>query len=245
MTFAFTRRSLFGAAALLPLAAATPAFADAASDAAHDKQMREDFPWLGRYAADNAALIASGKPVGLVFMGDSITEGWKSKHPAYFAETNHVCRGISGQTTPQMVLRMMADVVHLGPRAVHIMAGTNDIAGNTGPMTPQQSRDNLQMMTEIAKAAKIDVLLASVPPSAAFPWRPGLAVTEPIRALNRWIADYAGRVGATWVDYTPVLADSKGGMKPGMAYDGVHPTAQGYTAMESVLDPLIRKYDVV
>ena len=241
MTFTLTRRSLFGAAALLPLAAAAPALADMETA----DQMKTDFPWLARYARDNETLIASGKPVGTVFMGDSITEGWQSKHPAWFITTNHVCRGISGQTTPQMVLRMMADVVHLKPKAVHIMAGTNDIAGNTGPMTPGQTEDNLQMMTEVAQAAKIHVLLASIPPSAAFPWRPGLAVTDKIEALNAWIKGYAHRAGATWVDYTPVLADAKGGMKPGMSYDGVHPTAQGYTVMESVLDPLIRRYDVV
>ncbi|MGN6377063.1 MAG: GDSL-type esterase/lipase family protein, partial [Sphingomonas sp.] len=223
MTPDVTRRALFGAAALLPLAAAVPAHAEDA----HQKQLLEDFPWLARYADDNAALIASGAPVGVVFMGDSITEGWKSKHPDYFATTNHVCRGISGQTTPQMVLRMMADVVRLKPKAVHIMAGTNDIAGNTGPMTEQATQDNLTMMTEIAQASNIQVLLASIPPSVAFPWRPGLAVVEPIRRLNVWIKGYAKDVGATWVDYTPALADAEGGMKPGMAIDGVHPTAGG------------------
>lgn len=242
MPLALDRRALLGAAAVLPLAAAaTPALAEDA----HEKQMREDFPWLGRYAEANAALIASGKPVGTVFMGDSITEGWQAKHPAYFANTNHVCRGIGGQTTPQMVLRMMADVVHLKPKAVHIMAGTNDIAGNTGPMTPQQTEDNLTMMTEVAKAAGITVILASIPPAAAFPWRPGLTVTEPIRALNRWIEGYAKRTGATWVDYTPALATAAGGMKPGMAVDGVHPTAEGYAAMERVLGPAVRRFDVV
>ena len=241
MPLALDRRALLGAAAILPLAAASPALADDA----HEKQMREDFPWLGRYAEANAALIASGKPVGTVFMGDSITEGWQAKHPAYFANTNHVCRGISGQTTPQMVLRMMADVVHLKPKAVHIMAGTNDIAGNTGPMTAAQTEDNLRMMAEVAKAAGITVLLASIPPSASFPWRPGLAVTEPIRALNRWIEGYARETGATWVDYTPALATAAGGMKPGMAVDGVHPTAEGYAAMERVLAPVVRRFDVV
>ena len=138
-----------------------------------------------------------------------------------------------------------ADVVDLQPKAVHIMAGTNDIAGNTGPMTHRQSQDNLRMMTEIAQAAGIHVLLASIPPSAAFPWRPGLAVTEPIRALNRWIEDYAKRAGATWIDYTPALATAAGGMKPGMAVDGVHPTAEGYAAMERVLGPVVRRFDVV
>ena len=242
MPLALDRRALLGAAAILPLAAAaSPALADDA----HDKQMREDFPWLARYAEANATLIASGKPVGTVFMGDSITEGWQAKHPAYFANTNHVCRGISGQTTPQMVLRMMADVVHLKPRAVHVMAGTNDVAGNTGPMTAAQTEDNLRMMAEVAKAAGITVLLASIPPSASFPWRPGLAVTEPIRALNRWIEGYARETGATWVDYTPALATAAGGMKPGMAVDGVHPTAEGYAAMERVLGPVVKRFEVV
>ncbi|MBY8828634.1 GDSL-type esterase/lipase family protein [Hephaestia mangrovi] len=242
MKLALSRRSLIGTAAMLPFAAAA---APALADEAHDKQMREDFPWLARYADDNATLIASGKPVGTVFMGDSITEGWQSKHPAFFADTNHVCRGISGQTTPQMVLRMMADVVHLKPKAVHIMAGTNDIAGNTGPMTAAQTEDNLTMMTEVAKAAGIHVILASIPPSVAFPWRPGLAVTEQIRTLNRWIEGYARAAGATWVDYTPALATAAGGMKPGMAVDGVHPTAEGYAVMEGVLAPVVRRFDVV
>lgn len=236
-----TRRSLFAAAATLPVAlAAAPAFAEDA----HEKQLREDFPWLARYADENAALKASGKPVGIVFMGDSITEGWKSHHPDFFATTAHVCRGIGGQTTPQMVLRMMADVVHLKPRAVHIMAGTNDIAGNTGPMTPAQTQDNLRMMAEIARASGLDVLLASIPPSDHFPWRPGLDVTSKIRALNAWIADYARKIGATYVDYTPALATPAGAMKPGMASDGVHPTPQGYAVMEKVVTPLIARYRV-
>ena len=235
-----SRRSLLAAAAVLPVLAAAPAFAE--TD--REKQMREDFPWLGKYADENAALIASGKPVGVVFMGDSITEGWKSKHPAFFATPDHVCRGISGQTTPQMVLRMMADVVHLKPKAVHIMAGTNDIAGNTGPMTRSQTQDNLRIMAEIAQASGIDVLLASIPPSSAFPWRPGLEVTPSIRLLNQWIEGYAEGVGATFVDYAPVLATPEGAMRPGLADDGVHPTPQGYAAMESVLVPMIDQYRI-
>ncbi|TPG42842.1 GDSL family lipase [Sphingomonas koreensis] len=235
MTLALTRRSLFGAAALAPFVAAAPALARMETP----EEMTKDFPWLARYADENAALIASGKPVGIVFMGDSITEGWHDKHPQFFAYTAHVCRGIGGQTTPQMVLRMMADVVHLKPRAVHIMAGTNDIAGNTGPMTLAQSQDNLRMMTEIAQASGIDVLLASIPPSAGFPWRKGLEVTEPIHRLNDWIEGYAQGAGATWVDYHPVLADAQGGMKPGLAVDGVHPTEAGYAAMESALAPIL------
>jgi len=235
MTFSLSRRSLLGAAALLPFAAPSPVAARMETA----EEMKTDFPWLARYADENARLLASGEPVGIVFMGDSITEGWKSKHPQYFATTDHVCRGIGGQTTPQMVLRMMADVIRLKPKAVHIMAGTNDIAGNTGPMTKQASEDNIRMMTEIAQSSGILVLLASIPPSAAFPWRPGLEVTTPIKMLNQWIEGYAAGAGATWVDYHPALADATGGMKPGMAVDGVHPTAEGYAAMEAVLDPIL------
>jgi len=235
MNPAVSRRSLFGAAALLPFAAAAPAAARMETA----EEMKTDFPWLARYADENARLIASGKPVGTVFMGDSITEGWRDKHPQFFADTGHVCRGIGGQTTPQMVLRMMADVVRLKPRVVHIMAGTNDIAGNTGPMAHRQSEDNLRMMTEIAQAAGIHVLLASIPPSAGFPWKPGIEVTGQIRLINQWIEGYASGAGAAWVDYTPVLADAAGGMKPGLAIDGVHPTGQGYAAMETVLNPIL------
>ncbi len=139
-----------------------------------------------------------------------------------------------------MVLRMMADVVKLKPRLVHIMAGTNDIASNTGTITPEQSHDNFRMMVTLAKAHGIHVLLASVPPSGGFPWRPGLEVTAPIRAFNAWLPAYARETGSTWVDYTPVLATPEGAMKPGMAEDGVHPTPAGYHAMESVLLPILK-----
>ncbi|MEI9926698.1 MAG: GDSL-type esterase/lipase family protein [Sphingomonas sp.] len=138
------------------------------------------------------------------------------------------------------MLRMMADVVKLKPRLVHIMAGTNDIASNTGTITPEQSHDNFRMMVTLAKAHGIHVLLASVPPSGGFPWRPGLEVTAPIRAFNAWLPAYARETGSTWVDYTPVLATPEGAMKPGMAEDGVHPTPAGYHAMESVLLPILK-----
>lgn len=205
------------------------------------RQLKEDWPWLGRYADDNRKLIASGRKVDIVFMGDSITELWQSKNPAFFTP-GRVCRGIGGQTSPQMVLRMMADVIALKPRLIHIMAGTNDIAGNTGPMTVQQSCDNLRMMTELAQANGIKVLLASVPPADHFPWRPGMETVEPIRQINTWLADYARRTRATWIDYTPALADAKGAMKPGLAVDGVHPTEAGYAAMERLLAPVLKAH---
>lgn len=199
-----------------------------------------DWPQLGRYHADNARLLQSGAPVDIVFMGDSITEGWKDKRPAFFS-SGRVDRGISGQTTPQMVLRMMADVVDLKPRAVHIMAGTNDVAGNTGPMTASMTEDNFRMMSDIARAHRITVLVASIPPAASFPWRPGLETRAPIAGLNRWLKSFAAATGATYVDYWRVLDDGSGAMRPGMAYDGVHPTEGGYDAMATVIDPILSR----
>ena len=197
-----------------------------------------DFPQLGKYRADNERLITSKAPINVVFLGDSITEGWKDKRPAFFS-TGRIGRGISGQTTPQMVLRMMADVVRLKPKAVHIMAGTNDIAGNTGPMTPEMTRDNFRMMSDIAHARGIKVLVASIPPAASFPWRPGLETKKPIAEMNAWLNQFATRSGATWVDYRRVLDDGTGSMKPGLAFDGVHPTEAGYDAMATVIDPIL------
>ena len=236
--FTATRRTMLGAALALPLAG--PALAASPDDDAHERQLREDFPWLGRYADDNAKVRASGVKVHTVFMGDSITEGWRNQRPAFFPPSR-ICRGISGQTTPQMVLRMMADVVALRPHAVHIMGGTNDIAGNTGPMTEAMTQDNIAMMTAIAHDAGIKVILASIPPAHDFPWRPGLDTMTPIASLNRWIAAFAKKRGAIWVDYHPALAGPDGGMKPGLASDGVHPTAEGYAAMEAVLTPVLAR----
>lgn len=197
-----------------------------------------DFGMVGYYADDNAALLASKTPVDVVFMGDSITEGWLDKRPGFFSR-GRVDRGISGQTTSQMVLRMMSDVVALRPRAVHIMGGTNDIAGNTGPMTAQMTEDNVRAMTDIAQRQRIEVLIASVPPAAKFPWAPSVETRHSIARLNRRLERVARETGATWVDYHPVLDDGTGAMKPGLAVDGVHPTAAGYDAMAKVIDPLL------
>ncbi|HVJ03236.1 MAG TPA: GDSL-type esterase/lipase family protein [Sphingomonas sp.] len=234
------RRGLLAAGLMLPFAAsAQEAPQQETWEQRWNRELREDWPMLGRYREENAKLHASGAKTNIVFMGDSITQGWREKRPDFF-KAGRVGRGISGQTTPQMVLRMMADVIAHKPRFVHIMAGTNDIAGNTGPMTIEQGFDNYRMMTELAQANGIKVLLASVPPANGFPWRVGLETVEPIRARNAWLKDYARRAGESFVDYTPVLADAAGGMKPGLAYDGVHPTEAGYAAMESVLEPLLK-----
>ena len=235
-----TRRHLVRGSLAAPLAlVATSALGDTLEEQCKRELLPHlDFPQLDRYRADNARLIQSGAPVDVVFMGDSITEGWKDKRPGFFT-AGRIDRGISGQTTPQMVLRMMGDVVDLKPAAVHIMAGTNDIAGNTGPMTAGMTEDNFRMMSDIARAHKIKVLVASIPPAANFPWRPGLETRRPIAELNGWLKSFAVATGATWVNYHPVLDDGSGAMKPGLAYDGVHPTEAGYDAMATVIDPIL------
>lgn len=199
-----------------------------------------DFGMVGYYADDNRALLASNAKVDVVFMGDSITEGWFDKRPGFFTP-GRIDRGIGGQTTSQMVLRMMSDVVALRPRAVHIMGGTNDIAGNTGPMTPQMSEDNVRSMTDIAQRQGIKVMIASVPPAGGFPWAPTVETRASIAELNRRLKQLAHGTGATWVDYHPVLDDGSGAMKPGLAYDGVHPTEVGYDAMATVIEPVLRR----
>jgi lysophospholipase L1-like esterase len=219
---------------LLPSSAADIA----RSKAEAEKRLHEDWPWLARYQADNAKLLATGVRPDVVFMGDSITQGWIDKVPAFF-RTGLVDRGIGGQTTPQMVLRFRQDVIDLHPRAVHIMAGTNDIAGNTGPMSIPQTEANIMTMAELARAHGVRVILASIPPAANFPWLPGLETMSKIATLNAWLKAYAAQTGAVYADYTAVLDDGRGGMKPGLSVEGVHPTARGYDVMAPVAERAI------
>jgi len=173
------RRGFLAGMLLAPAAACAGKWQESGEEK-RQRQLKEDWPWLGHYAADNEKLVASGRKVDIVFMGDSITQIWADSRPGFFT-SGRIGRGIGGQTTPQMVLRMMADVIRLRPRLVHIMAGTNDVAGNTGKMTVQQSCDNLQAMTELAQAHGIAVLLGAVPPADHFPlapW-PGSGRTDP------------------------------------------------------------------
>jgi lysophospholipase L1-like esterase len=229
------RRSLIRAALAAPLALT--------SWAASAKQMvspATDFGGVGYYADDNARLLASKARVDVVFMGDSITEFWLDKQPAFFRR-GRIDRGISGQTTSQMLLRMMSDVVALRPRALHIMGGTNDIAGNTGPMTPQMSEDNIRAMTDIAQRHGMKVMIASIPPAASFPWAPKIETRRAIASLNNRLERVARQAGATWVDYYRALDDGTAAMKPGLADDGVHPNQAGYAAMAKVIEPVLAK----
>ena len=198
---------------------------------------KHDWPWLCRYRAANAAVKA--RP-NAVFMGDSITEFWAALDPAFFS-ARVLDRGISGQTTPQMVLRFRADVIALRPRIVHIMGGTNDIAGNTGPESPEQFKDNIRTMVDLAQANGIAVVLGAIPPAAAFRWKPAVQPAPRIVELNRWLKDYAASRRLTFADYHTALAGPDGGMKPGASDDGVHPNAAGYGLMRDVaLRALVR-----
>ncbi|GHH09842.1 hypothetical protein GCM10008023_06990 [Sphingomonas glacialis] len=192
--------------------------------------LTRDFSQSCRYAADNKALAASRAPVRVVFMGDSITDNWIHSDSALFSG-GVVDRGISGQTTPQMLARFRDDVIALKPRAVHIMAGTNDVAGNTGAATLETVEGNIASMAELARAHGIKVILASIPPAAAFPWSPSKHPVQQIATLNAWLRAYAKANGFVYVDYFAALAAPNGAMKPGLASDGVHPTPQGYAIM--------------
>jgi len=196
-----------------------------------EERLHSDWPWLARYQAANAAVTG---PVTVVFMGDSITQGWFDMIPGFFTPGRQG-RGIGGQTTPQMLLRFRQDVIDLKPQVVQIMAGTNDIAGNTGPMTAEQTKANLMSMAELAQAHGIRVILASIPPTDHFPWRPGIAPAPRIAAMNAWLRDYARSVGATYADYWTALHDGQA-MRAAFTIDGVHPNAAGYAAMAPVAE---------
>ena len=226
-------RALFAAASL----AMTPFDDGSAQD---PERLRTDWAYLGRYRAENAALGAPRPGERrVVFMGNSITEGWAKYFPTMFPGKPYVGRGIGGQTTPQMLVRFRQDVVALQPAVVVILAGTNDIAGNTGPSTLAMIEDNLASMAELARANGIAVVLSSVLPVYDYPWRPGLAPGPKIVALNAWMKQYASAHGAVYLDYHSAMADERQGMKPEMAADGVHPTEAGYRIMAPLAEQAI------
>lgn len=192
---------------------------------------KTDWPDLCGFHYDNQKLAARPQADReIVFMGDSITAGWLYGDPAFF-RTGRVDRGISGQTTQQMLLRFPSDVLALKPRVVHIMAGTNDIAGNNGPTTIEAIEGNIAAMVVLAKAAGIRVILAAVPPSNGFTWAPGIRAAADIAAVNARLKALALREHVQFVDYGTVLAGPDGAMKSDLTLDGTHPAAAGYAAM--------------
>lgn len=192
----------------------------------------DDWGNLARYREANRSLtVLDSRRV--VFMGDSITEGWESQHFIH-DNTHFVDRGISGQTAPQMLIRFRSDVIELKPAIVHIMCGTNDIAGNTGPETEDEIFGYIVSMVQLARANHMKVILGSVLPAADFPWKHGLDPAPKIRKLNARLKAYAVGHSFVYADYWRVLASSGGGMKAQYSEDGVHPNARGYEAMRPI-----------
>jgi lysophospholipase L1-like esterase len=196
-----------------------------------------DWANLEKYREDN---IKIGLPASdenrIVFMGNSITEGWKDIDPGFFKDKPYIDRGISGQTTPQMLVRFRADVINLNPKVVVILAGTNDIAGNTGISTLEMIEDNIASMVEIAKANNIKVILCSVLPVYDYPWKPGLQPAEKIINLNKWIKDYADNNKIIYADFFTPMVDERKGLKKEYSEDGVHPNLDGYKIMNTIVE---------
>ncbi len=208
----------------------------------NDARVR-DWANLTRYRDFNKTLPAPAAGESrVVFMGDSITDAWvQPRFGAFFPGKPYIGRGIGGQTTPQMLVRFNQDVVALKPKVVVILAGTNDIAGNTGPSTLEMIEDNLRSMAEVAKAHGIRVVLSSVLPVYDYPWRPGLEPAPKIVALNKWMKDYAAKSGAIYLDYHSAMRDARDGMRAELASDGVHPNDVGYRLMAPLAEQAIVK----
>jgi lysophospholipase L1-like esterase len=205
-----------------------------------EQRFHNDWADLNRYRQANAELSppAPGEQ-RVVFMGNSITESWAKLFAAQFPGKPYIGRGISGQTTPQMLVRFRQDVIALKPRVVVILAGTNDIAGNTGPATLEMIQDNIASMADLARANGIGVVLCSVLPVFDYPWKRGLEPAPKIVALNAWLRDYAARIGAEYVDFHTPMADARQGLRPELAPDGVHPNEAGYRVMAPLVERAI------
>jgi lysophospholipase L1-like esterase len=233
-----------------PALPSCPELAAAVQAASRNDVRLRDWPDASRYREANRALAAPGPGENrVVFMGDSITDAWpQPRFGAFFPGKPYIGRGISGQTTPQMLLRFRPDVVALKPKAVVILAGTNDIAGNTGPMTDEQIAGNLASMAEIAKANGVRVVFSSILPVSEYHLRPGdtappQTTRRPmarITALNAWMKDYAAANGHVYLDYVAAMADAKGLLRAELSEDDLHPNAAGYAIMAPLADVAIQ-----
>ena len=209
---------------------------------AEEQRFHNDWANLSRFHDAN---IKTGLPAAgekrVVFMGNSITEGWSRIDLGFFSGKPYVNRGISGQTTPQMLIRFRPDAINLKPAVIVILAGINDIAGNTGPSTLEMIEDNLASMVDLAKANGVPVVLSSVLPAYDFPWRPGMQPAEKVVQLNLWIKNYAENNGCVYLDYFTLMADERHGLKAQFTYDGVHPNLAGYKVMDPLVESAIQK----
>lgn len=207
-----------------------------------------DWPALARYREDNNKTAPPAKnEQRVVFMGDSITDSWDDpRYGGFFPGKPYVNRGISGQTTPQMLIRFRRDVIELRPKVVVILAGTNDVAGNTGPTTLEAIQDNLTSMVELATAHGIRVVLASILPVSDYEMRDGKPIVQTVRrppaqilALNQWLKDYAAKHNHVYLDYFSAMVDDKGFLKDELSNDGLHPNAEGYVVMAPLAEAAI------
>jgi len=199
-----------------------------------------ELPNFGKY--ENANQEIKGQKIKVVFIGNSITEGWVRMRPEFFTSNNYIGRGIGGQTSPQLLLRFRQDVIDLKPQAVVINIGTNDIAENTGKYNPQYTIDNIRSMADIANANGIKVILSAVLPVGEYPWRKEIQnVPQVIDALNKEIKAYADANGFAYIDYNTPMRQADGSMIASYANDGVHPTVDGYKVMEELAVKVIKK----
>lgn len=207
-----------------------------------EKSNAQDWANLAKYENQNASILPkkSGEK-RIILMGDSITEFWLKIHPDFFEGKPYLDRGISGQTTPQMLIRFRPDIINLQPDVVVILAGVNDIAGNTGPTTPEKILGNIMSMVELAKVNKIKVILCAVLPANDFYWRPNNKAAETIIQLNQLIQSYAKQQHVPYVDYHTAMADTKNGLPKEYSNDGVHPNLKGYQTMEPLLEKAIQQ----
>lgn len=206
------------------------------------KAQTEDWANLKHFQKENEAIKASLENENrVVFMGNSITIGWLHKRPDFFKGKPYINRGISGQTTPQMLVRFRQDVIELHPKVVVLLAGTNDIAGNTGPSTLNMIINNIKGMAEIAKANNIKVILSSTLPAYKYPWSPEIKPADKIVALNKMIKEYALENDCIYLDYFSTMVDDRNGLPKKYAKDEVHPTAEGYAVMEPLVEEAIKE----
>ena len=237
------RITLLALIAMLAVAQESVDTAKLQADLARAQKTLLDWPNLNRYSVDNSKLApaASGEK-RVVFMGDSITDSWGRRGGKFWPDRPYVNRGISGQTTPQMLIRFRPDVIALGAKVVVILAGTNDLAANTGPMTLEQIEGNLESMAQLAKANGIKVVMSSVMPVCDY-HRPQTARRQPVKiiALNQWIQAYCKKNKLVYLDYYSAMLDDTKMFRKEITDDGLHPNAAGYAIMEPLAEKAIAK----
>ncbi|GAA4210933.1 SGNH/GDSL hydrolase family protein [Pedobacter jeongneungensis] len=219
---------------------------DQKTDSLNNKPKKENFAddWaaLTKYQKENELLPPTNrKEKRVIFLGSSIFEFWKQKDPEYFNNNSYVDRGISGQISPQLLIRFRQDVINLKPKVVIILAGSNDISGNTGHVTNEKILNNIKSMAELARLHHIKVILCKYLPVYQYPWNKSIEPAEIIVSLNEMIAAYAKEKNYTLLDYWTPLVDERKGQRPELTVDGVHPNLAGYKIMEGVTDAAIKK----